>query len=97
MPLFVLCDALVYALWCLADCCLLSVRCAFDLHLHSPEIEGEGVGAVEVAEKVEVLTRKAGEKQAWLWTSDGKSSYSIAEAERNDPGTSVTVYLKVVE
>ena len=56
-----------------------------------------GVGfyaSFSVAEKVEVLTRKAGEKQAWLWTSDGKSRYSIAEAERNDPGTSVTVYLK---
>ena len=56
-----------------------------------------GVGfyaSFSVAEKVEVLTRKAGEKQAWLWTSDGKSSYSIAEAKRNDPGTSVTVYLK---
>jgi molecular chaperone HtpG len=56
-----------------------------------------GVGfyaSFSVAEKVEVLTRKAGEKHAWLWTSDGKSSYSIAEAERNDPGTSVTVYLK---
>ena len=56
-----------------------------------------GVGfyaSFSVAEKVEVLTRKAGEKEAWLWTSDGKSSYSIAEAERNDPGTSVTVYLK---
>ena len=56
-----------------------------------------GVGfyaSFSVAEKVEVLTRKAGEKQAWLWTSDGKSSYSIDEAERNDPGTSVTVYLK---
>ena len=56
-----------------------------------------GVGfyaSFSVGEKVEVLTRKAGEKQAWLWTSDGKSSYSIAEAERNDPGTSVTVYLK---
>ena len=56
-----------------------------------------GVGfyaSFSVGEKVEVLTRKAGEKQAWLWTSDGKSSYSIAEAKRNDPGTSVTVYLK---
>ncbi len=59
-----------------------------------------GVGfyaSFSVAEKVEVLTRKAGEKQAWLWTSDGKSSYSIAEAERSDPGTSVTVYLKKEE
>ena len=56
-----------------------------------------GVGfyaSFSVGEKVEVLTRKAGEKQAWLWTSDGKSSYSIAEAERNNPGTSVTVYVK---
>ena len=50
-----------------------------------------------VAEKVDVLSRKAGEKKAWLWTSDGQSSFSIIEAERNEPGTTVTVYLKKEE
>ena len=56
-----------------------------------------GVGfyaSFSVAEKVEVLSRKAGEKQAWLWISDGQSSFSINEAEREEPGTSVTVHLK---
>ena len=56
-----------------------------------------GVGfyaSFSVAEKVEVLSRKAGEKQGWLWISDGQSSFSINEAEREEPGTSVTVHLK---
>ena len=56
-----------------------------------------GVGfyaSFSVAEKVEVLSRKAGEKKAWLWTSDGQSNFSIEEAERNEPGTTVTLYLR---
>lgn len=46
-----------------------------------------------VAEKVEVLSRKAGEEQAWLWSSDGKEGFSIKEAQRETPGTSVILYL----
>jgi molecular chaperone HtpG len=41
-----------------------------------------GVGfysAFMVAEKVEVISRKAGEDQAWLWRSDGKGSFDVAE------------------
>ena len=56
-----------------------------------------GVGfyaSFSVAEKVEVLSRKAGEKEAWLWTSDGQSNFTIEDAERNEPGTTVTIYLK---
>ena len=56
-----------------------------------------GVGfyaSFSVAEKVEVLSRKAGEVQAWLWTSDGQGSFTIAEAERDGPGTTITVFLK---
>ncbi|MGZ9116651.1 MAG: ATP-binding protein, partial [Methylocystis sp.] len=40
-----------------------------------------GVGfysAFMVADHVEVATRRAGQDQAWLWSSDGKGSYQIA-------------------
>ncbi|MEP0944074.1 MAG: molecular chaperone HtpG [Rhizobiaceae bacterium] len=56
-----------------------------------------GVGfysAFMVAEKVDVLTRKAGEKEAWLWSSDGKGEFSIEPAERDGRGTTVTLHLK---
>ncbi len=46
-----------------------------------------------VAEKVEVLTRRAGEEQAWLWKSDGKTDYTVAEAQRDEQGTTVTLHL----
>lgn len=55
-----------------------------------------GVGfysAFMVADQVRVLTRKAGGDGAWLWTSDGKGSFTIEEAEREGPGTTVTVHL----
>lgn len=56
-----------------------------------------GVGfysAFMVASQVDVLTRKAGEDEAWLWSSDGKGEFSIAPAERETPGTTVTLHLK---
>lgn len=46
-----------------------------------------------VADKVEVISKKAGEDTAWKWTSDGKSGYEIVEAERDTSGTTVIVYL----
>jgi len=46
-----------------------------------------------IADKVEVLTRKAGEEAAWLWTSDGETAYSIKEAEKESFGTTITLYL----
>ena len=55
-----------------------------------------GVGfysAFMVADKVDVLTRKAGEEQAWLWSSDGKGEFTIDEASRDERGTSVIVHL----
>ncbi len=55
-----------------------------------------GVGfysAFMVAEKIEVVTRKAGEEKAWKWTSDGKESYDLEEAQRDGHGTTVTLYL----
>ncbi|MCH7936964.1 MAG: molecular chaperone HtpG [Proteobacteria bacterium] len=46
-----------------------------------------------VAKKVEVLTRKAGGKDAWLWSSDGRGEFTIADAERDARGTDVIVHL----
>ncbi len=55
-----------------------------------------GVGfysAFMVAKKVEVLSRKAGEQEAWLWTSDGKGEFTIDKAERQGSGVTVTLFL----
>ena len=46
-----------------------------------------------VAERVDVLTRKAGEDGAWLWSSDGRGAFTIEESERDGQGTTVTVHL----
>lgn len=56
-----------------------------------------GVGfysAFMVADKVEVLSRKAGEKKAWLWLSDGKGSYTLDEHLKDARGTQITLHLK---
>ena len=56
-----------------------------------------GVGfysAFMVADKIEVTTRRAGEDQAWLWTSDGRGEFTIEEATREGHGTDVVVHLK---
>jgi len=45
-----------------------------------------------VADRVEVISRKAGEEKAWRWTSDGKSGFEIEAAERDKHGTTVIVY-----
>ncbi|ARN83551.1 molecular chaperone HtpG [Methylocystis bryophila] len=49
-----------------------------------------------VADKVEVATRRAGSEQAWLWTSEGKGTYTIEAAASEDApavGTRVTLHL----
>ena len=46
-----------------------------------------------VADEVEVISRKAGDDQAWRWLSDGAGEYTLAEAEREGRGTSVIVRL----
>ena len=46
-----------------------------------------------VADKVDVLSRKAGNKKACLWSSDGKTGYTIKDSERTSQGTTVTLYL----
>ena len=56
-----------------------------------------GVGfysAFMVAKKVEIITRKAGEEQAWKWVSDGLGGYEISEAKRESNGTDIKLFLK---
>ncbi|HLI12164.1 MAG TPA: molecular chaperone HtpG [Alphaproteobacteria bacterium] len=55
-----------------------------------------GVGfysAFMVADRVEVVSRKAGETEAWAWRSDGKGSFTIAEANLDGRGTRITLHL----
>jgi molecular chaperone HtpG len=55
-----------------------------------------GVGfysAFMVADRIEVVSRKAGEEQAWRWVSDGKSGFEIEPAERSAAGTTVLLHL----
>ena len=46
-----------------------------------------------VADKVEVISKKAGAKEAWKWESDGKTGYEITKSSKNNPGTSITLHL----
>ncbi|MDR2485387.1 MAG: molecular chaperone HtpG [Treponema sp.] len=55
-----------------------------------------GVGfysAFMVADRIDVISRKAGETAAWKWSSDGKDSYDIEAAERDTQGTTVILHL----
>lgn len=56
-----------------------------------------GVGfysAFMVSDKVEVVTCKAGEAEAWRWLSDGKGQFTIEESQRDGRGTTVVVHIK---
>ncbi|MBV8291861.1 MAG: molecular chaperone HtpG [Mycobacterium sp.] len=64
----------------------------------SEELIGQfGIGFYStfmVADKVELLTRKAGESEATKWESGGDGTYTIAAVEGAPQGTSVTLHLK---
>ena len=48
-----------------------------------------------VAEKVEVLTRRAGEAEGWRWSSDGKGAFSIEPSDdAPERGAAVILHLK---
>ncbi len=56
-----------------------------------------GVGfysAFMVADKIEVLTKKATEDKAYLWVSEGKGEYEIKEAKKDSHGTEIKLHLK---
>ena len=56
-----------------------------------------GVGfysAFMVASEVEVISRRAGEDQAWRWVSDGTGEFTISEGERDGRGTTIRMKLR---
>ncbi|MGC1887312.1 MAG: molecular chaperone HtpG [Stellaceae bacterium] len=56
-----------------------------------------GVGfysAFMVAEKVEVLSRKAGESQGWRWVSDGRGEFTVEPLPETVRGAKITVHLR---
>src|SRR5690348_10111752 len=56
-----------------------------------------GVGfysAFMVADKVTIISRRAGEQSAMQWESSGDGSYTLAEAERAGCGTDIILHLK---
>ncbi len=67
---------------------------------NTPEVDiiGQfGVGfysAFMVAKKVDVLTKSVKEGKAYLFSSEGLESYTIEEAEKEDFGTIITLYLR---
>ncbi len=59
-----------------------------------------GVGfysAFIVADSVDVTSLKAGEKQAYKWSSDGKSEFTLSESDKSERGTTITLHLKAEE
>ena len=55
-----------------------------------------GVGfysAFMVASKVEVISRKAGQDKAFRWESEGRSTYTVGEAERAQQGSDIILHL----
>lgn len=63
-----------------------------------PELIGQfGVGfysAFMVADKITLVSRRAGQDTATYWDSTGDGSYSLGAAERETAGTTVTLHLK---
>jgi molecular chaperone HtpG len=64
----------------------------------SEELIGQfGIGfysSFMVADKVELLSRKAGESEATRWESSGEGTYTIESVDDAPQGTSVTLHLK---
>ncbi len=56
-----------------------------------------GVGfyaAFMVADKIEVLSKKAGEENAYTWISKGGNDYEIKASEKETHGTQITLHLR---
>lgn len=63
-----------------------------------PELIGQfGVGfysAFMVADRVELVTRKAGEETGTRWESAGEGTYTLEDVDKDEVGTSITLHLK---
>jgi molecular chaperone HtpG len=64
----------------------------------APEMIGQfGVGfysSFMVADRITVVTRRAGTEEATRWESTGDGGYTLGAAERSGTGTTVTLHLK---
>ncbi|MEA1892713.1 MAG: molecular chaperone HtpG [Campylobacterota bacterium] len=47
-----------------------------------------------VSDKVEVTTKKAGQEQAYLWTSSGDGSFELENTTQDGHGTTIVLHLK---
>ena len=59
-----------------------------------------GVGfysAFIVADRVDMISRRAGSDHAWRWSSDGSGEFTVEPAERAQRGSSVILHLKPEE
>src|ERR1700733_3030230 len=71
----------------------------------SPQVLAEFIGqfgvgfysCFMVADKVTLVTRRAGESTAARWESTGDGRYTIADDSRSSRGTSITLHLKPVD
>ena len=63
-----------------------------------PSLIGQfGVGfysAFMVADRVEVTSRKAGADHSFSWASEGAGEFTIAPADRDNPGTDIVLHMK---
>ncbi len=67
----------------------------------SPDLIGQfGVGfyaSFMVADRVEVVSRRAGSEEATRWVSSGAGEYGLEDATRDEPGTTIMLHLKPVD
>ncbi len=56
-----------------------------------------GVGfysAFMVSRKVQVVTKSPFEEKAWIWTSEGESDYTLEASDRQERGTTITLFIR---
>jgi len=47
-----------------------------------------------VADKVDVFTKRAGDADAWTWSSDGEGEYTLSPSDKDTRGTTIVMQLK---
>jgi molecular chaperone HtpG len=75
------------------------VKADKDKQAGEPDLIGQfGVGfysSFMVADRVDVVSHRAGTQEAWRWSSDGKGSFDLTAADEDAPrGTIITLHLK---
>ena len=77
-----------------------AIKAQKDKQLDAELIGQFGVGfysAFMVADRVTLVTRRAGTPHTTKWESTGDGTYTIDEAERDHQGTSITLHLKATD